>query len=54
MLLAAERAPQGFARIDDVIPRVEREEIANAYKRAAGFDPSILNERASLTVGAPA
>lgn len=54
MLLAAERAPQGFARIDDVIPRAEREEIANAYKRAAGFDPSILNERASLTVGAPA
>jgi 2-polyprenyl-6-methoxyphenol hydroxylase-like FAD-dependent oxidoreductase len=54
MLLAAERAPQGFARIDDVIPRAEREEIANAYKRAAGFDPSILNERASLSVGASA
>ena len=51
MLLAAERAPRGFARIDDVIPRAEREEIANAYKRAAGFDPSILNERASLSVG---
>ncbi|KJL33682.1 FAD-dependent monooxygenase [Microbacterium azadirachtae] len=54
MLLAAERAPQGFARIDDVIPRSEREEIANAYKRAAGFAPSILNERASLGVGDPA
>jgi len=54
MLVAAERAPQGFARIDDVIPRAEREEIANAYKRAAGFDPSILNERASLSVGDPA
>jgi len=54
MLLAAERAPQGFARIDDVIPRTEREEIANAYKRAAGFAPSILNERASLSVGDPA
>lgn len=54
MLLAAERAPQGFTRIDDVIPRAEREEIANAYKRAAGFDPSILNERASLSVGDPA
>lgn len=50
MLLAAERAPQGFARIDDVIPRAEREEIANAYKRAAGFDPAILNDRASLSV----
>ena len=54
MLLAAERAPRGFAHIDDVIPRAEREEIANAYKRAAGFDPSILNERASLSVGDPA
>lgn len=54
MLLAAERAPQGFARIDDVIPRAEREEIADAYKRAAGFDPSILNERASLSIGDPA
>ncbi|MBS1673797.1 MAG: flavin-dependent oxidoreductase [Actinobacteria bacterium] len=54
MLLAAERAPQGFDRIDDVIPRAEREEIANGYKRAAGFDPSILNERASLDVEARA
>jgi len=54
MLLAAERAPHGFAHIDDVIPRAEREEIANAYKRAAGFDPSILNERTSLSVGDPA
>lgn len=53
MLLAAERAPQGFVDIDDVIPRAEREEIANAYKRAAGFDPSILNERASLSVAGP-
>jgi len=53
MLLAAERAPRGFARIDDVIPRTEREEIANAYKRAAGFAPSTLNERASLSVGVP-
>ena len=50
MLLAAERAPHGFVRIDDVIPRAEREEIANAYKRAAGFDAAVLNDRASLSV----
>ena len=50
MLLARERAPQGFADIRDVIPQAELEEIAAAYKRTAGFDPAMLNERASLSV----
>lgn len=50
MLLARERAPQGFADIHDVIPQAELEEIAAAYKRTAGFDPTVLNERASLSV----
>ncbi|KHK96086.1 hypothetical protein LK09_17295 [Microbacterium mangrovi] len=50
MLLARERAPQGFADIHDVIPPAELEEIAAAYKRAAGFDPAVLNERATLNV----
>lgn len=49
MQLAAERAPQGFDDIDDVIPLAEREQIATGYKSAAGFLPSVLNERASLT-----
>jgi len=49
MQLAHERAPQGFADIDDVIPRVEREQIAADYKAAAGFLPEILNDRPSLT-----
>jgi len=50
MLLARERAPQGFADVHDVIPQAELEEIAAAYKRTAGFDPAVLNERASLSV----
>lgn len=50
MQLAAERAPEGFADIDDVIPRAERERIAADYKTAAGFLPEILNARPSLSV----
>ena len=51
MLLARERAPQGFDDIGDVIPAAELEQIAADYKRAAGFHPDALNERSSLTVG---
>ncbi|MEU1971307.1 MarR family transcriptional regulator [Microbacterium sp. NPDC019599] len=43
MLLARERAPEGFADIEDVIPSDELAEIAAGYKRAAGFLPEILN-----------
>ncbi|MEJ6490554.1 flavin-dependent oxidoreductase [Leucobacter sp. USCH14] len=50
MVLAAERAPEGFAHIHDVIGPDELEEVATAYKKAAGFHPGSLNERASLTV----
>ncbi|KAA0962553.1 flavin-dependent oxidoreductase [Microbacterium sp. ANT_H45B] len=49
MQLARERAPHGFADIDDVIPYAERERIAVDYKTAAGFLPETLNERPSLT-----
>lgn len=49
MQLAHERAPQGFSDIDEIIPEVEREKIAADYKTAAGFLPSVLNERPSLT-----
>ena len=51
MLLARERAPQGFDDIHDVIPAAELEQVAADYKRAAGFHPDALNERSSLTVG---
>lgn len=50
MQMAEDRAPEGFERIEDVIPRSELEEIARSFKVAAGFDPQILNERPSLNV----
>lgn len=49
MLLARERAPHGFERISEVFAEGELAEIASAYKRAAGFDPELLNNRSSLT-----
>ncbi|MDQ0649588.1 2-polyprenyl-6-methoxyphenol hydroxylase-like FAD-dependent oxidoreductase [Microbacterium natoriense] len=49
MLVAAERAPEGFEDIDDVVPASEREQIAADYKKAAGFLPEMLNERSSLS-----
>ena len=52
MQMAEERAPGGFARIEDVIPRHELEEIARSFKVAAGFDPEALNRRPSLSVPA--
>ena len=42
MQLAEERAPGGFANIDDVIPFAERDEISQRYKRLAGFDRQSL------------
>jgi 2-polyprenyl-6-methoxyphenol hydroxylase-like FAD-dependent oxidoreductase len=49
MQLAYDRAPQGFADVHDVIPAEELQQIADEYKRAAGFHPTALNERSSLT-----
>jgi 2-polyprenyl-6-methoxyphenol hydroxylase-like FAD-dependent oxidoreductase len=49
MQMARERAPEGFVDINDVIDHAELAEIAAAYKRVAGFDPVVLNERASWT-----
>lgn len=42
MQMAEERAPNGFANIDDVIPFAERDEISQRYKRLAGFDKQSL------------
>ncbi|MEM9620434.1 MAG: flavin-dependent oxidoreductase [Pseudomonadota bacterium] len=39
MQLAEERAPEGFADIEQVIPLRERQEIAARYKQVAGFTP---------------
>ena len=49
MQLVEERAPNGFASVDDVVSPDERQEIADRYKKLAGFDREALNNRASLT-----
>ena len=48
--LVAERAPDGFADIEDVIPRAELAAIVAGYRRTAGFDVEELNTRASWSV----
>lgn len=45
MQLVQERAPDGFARIEDVLSPAELEEAASGYKRLAGFDRDALNAR---------
>ena len=50
MELAEARAPGGFDRIDDVFAPGELQELSSRYKRTAGFDPALLNDRASLSV----
>jgi 2-polyprenyl-6-methoxyphenol hydroxylase-like FAD-dependent oxidoreductase len=51
MQMVEERAPGGFARIEDVISRAELEDVAARYKVVAGFDRDTLNamDDASLT-----
>jgi hypothetical protein len=48
--IVAERAPGGFARIEDVMTRDELEGIARCYKTTAGFDVETLNTRPSWSV----
>jgi 2-polyprenyl-6-methoxyphenol hydroxylase-like FAD-dependent oxidoreductase len=49
--IVEQRAPHGFYDLDSVISRTELEEISRTYKRTAGFDPEVLNNRSSLGVG---
>ncbi|HTI84240.1 MAG TPA: flavin-dependent oxidoreductase [Acetobacteraceae bacterium] len=48
MQLVEERAPHGFARIEDILTTTELEDVAAGYKRVAGFDKDSLNSRASI------
>jgi 2-polyprenyl-6-methoxyphenol hydroxylase-like FAD-dependent oxidoreductase len=48
MQLAEERAPNGFARIEDVIPRAELEAISRGFLAAAGLGPAEVNDRPSF------
>jgi hypothetical protein len=45
MRLVAERAPNGFVRIEDVMTAAELNAIAADYKRTASFDADTLNRR---------
>jgi 5-methylphenazine-1-carboxylate 1-monooxygenase len=45
MQIVEERAPQGFARLDEVISPAELEAVAARYKRLAGFDREELNRK---------
>lgn len=50
MDLVEERAPDGFADIDDVLPKAEREQRAAEFKKTAGLDAQHLNARPSYSV----
>jgi 5-methylphenazine-1-carboxylate 1-monooxygenase len=51
LTVVEERAPHGFARIDDVISHDELRTIVGRYRRTAGFDVDELNARPSWSVG---
>ncbi|PTX55826.1 2-polyprenyl-6-methoxyphenol hydroxylase-like FAD-dependent oxidoreductase [Litoreibacter ponti] len=46
--LVAERAPDGFAQIEDVMSHDELDAMAKAYKSVAGMDVDALNARAPI------
>ena len=48
-----ERAPDGFADLEQVLPLREREAVAARYKQTAGFDRDTLNQKASLSARLP-
>ena len=53
MQLVEERAPDGFDVVTDVLSQQELEDIANTYKRVAGFQVDALNAKPPI-VQAPA
>jgi 5-methylphenazine-1-carboxylate 1-monooxygenase len=46
MEMVAQRAPDGFKRLHDVISKEELEEVATRYKKIAGFEKNELNLKA--------
>jgi 2-polyprenyl-6-methoxyphenol hydroxylase-like FAD-dependent oxidoreductase len=48
--LVERRAPDGFAHIDDVIDRAEREAIVKSYAQLAGFAPDQVTKPATPAV----
>jgi 2-polyprenyl-6-methoxyphenol hydroxylase-like FAD-dependent oxidoreductase len=54
MELAEQRAPNPEDDLDVALPMAERQAIAEAYKRVAGFDPRTLSARPSYRVASGA
>jgi len=52
MQLVEERAPDGFARVDDVISRTDLEAITKSFSAAAGLDAETVNGRPSFVPAA--
>jgi 2-polyprenyl-6-methoxyphenol hydroxylase-like FAD-dependent oxidoreductase len=52
MQLAEERAPDGFARVEDVISQDELDLITRSFADAAGLDVKTVNSRPSYVVPA--
>jgi hypothetical protein len=52
MQMAEERAPGGFAHVNDVISQQELEAVADGYKQIAGFSRDALNAGVSVLEGA--
>lgn len=48
MQIVEERAPEGFAQLQDVITQQELEDISNSYKQIAGFDRQTLNAKTGV------
>ena len=51
MQMVEERAPEGYARIEDVLSAEELENAAAGYKKLAGFDREALNNRPAIVEG---
>jgi len=49
--IVAQRAPDGFADIEKVMPLAERQNFADGYKTVAGMDIAALNAAAPLIAG---
>lgn len=45
MQIVEERAPNGFENLNDVVTQDELKSISNMYKKVAGFDRDILNQK---------
>ena len=48
MEMAEERAPEGFERVEDVIPHEEMARLSAEFKLAAGLERDYVNSRKSL------